>query len=153
MLMKCVNARLNDELIQFDCPNCGVDVEINEGTLDELWESFDGMVTCPLPEGCNSFIKVPTHEELDQLKKEKTKMEYLLETKFPKKLEADWFNNDAEEERIPITSTAQPEGLMEREAAMKYEILDKYAWTDTNESKLKLYFTKGLEGLAGVPKN
>ena len=68
VLMKCVNARLNDELIQFDCPNCGVDVEINEGTLDELWESFDGMVTCPLPDGCNSFIKVPTHEELDQLK-------------------------------------------------------------------------------------
>ena len=66
--MNCVNASLNGELIQFDCPNCGVDVEINGETHDELWENFDGMVTCPLPDGCNSFIKVPSHEELDQLK-------------------------------------------------------------------------------------
>lgn len=66
--MNCENARLNGELIQFDCPNCGVDVEINEETLNELWEHFDGMVTCPLPDGCNSFIKVPSKTELAALK-------------------------------------------------------------------------------------
>ena len=66
LLMNCVNASLNGELIQFDCPNCGMDVEINGETHDELWENFDGMVTCPLPDGCNSFIKVPSHEELDR---------------------------------------------------------------------------------------
>ena len=45
-----------------------MDVEINGEKHDELWENFDGMVTCPLPDGCNSFIKVPSHKELDQLK-------------------------------------------------------------------------------------
>jgi len=66
--MDCVNVRLNGELIQFDCPNCGVDAEINEDTLQEIWSNFEGMVTCPLPQGCNSFIKIPSKEKIQELR-------------------------------------------------------------------------------------
>ena len=66
--MDSVNVRLNGELIQFDCPNCGVDAEINESTLDELWANFEGMVTCPLPQGCNSLIRIPTQKNIHLLK-------------------------------------------------------------------------------------
>ena len=66
--MDSVNVRLNGELIQFDCPNCGVDAEINESTLDELWTNFEGMVTCPLPQGCNSLIRIPTQKSIHLLK-------------------------------------------------------------------------------------
>jgi hypothetical protein len=66
--MDCVNVRLNGELIQFDCPNCGVDAEINEDTLQEIWSNFEGMVTCPLPQGCNSFIKIPSKEQIQELR-------------------------------------------------------------------------------------
>ena len=66
--MDCVNVRINGELIQFDCPNCGVDAEVNEDTLRELWTNFEGMVTCPLPQGCNSLIRIPTMESIHLLK-------------------------------------------------------------------------------------
>ena len=66
--MDYVNIRLNGELIQFDCPNCGVDAEINEETLTQIWANFDGQVTCPLPQGCNSVYSVPTVEDMQQLK-------------------------------------------------------------------------------------
>jgi len=66
--MDCVNIRLNGEQIQFDCPNCGVDAEINENTLHEIWSNFEGMVTCPLPNGCNSFIKIPSKEQILELR-------------------------------------------------------------------------------------
>ncbi len=68
--MECVNVRLNGELIQFDCPNCGVDAEINEETLTQIRSNFDGVVTCPLPQGCNSFYKIPTEEIIKNLKSE-----------------------------------------------------------------------------------
>ena len=67
-IMDCVNVRLNGELIQFDCPNCGVDAEINDETLNQIWSNFDGLVTCPLPDGCNSFIKIPTKEHIQKLR-------------------------------------------------------------------------------------
>jgi hypothetical protein len=73
--MDCVNVRLNGELIQFDCPNCGVDAEINEDTLQEIWSNFEGMVTCPLPQGCNSLIRIPTKEIIDRLKNQGPKPE------------------------------------------------------------------------------
>ena len=66
--MDCVNVRLNGELIQFDCPNCGVDAEINEETLTQIRSNFDGAVTCPLPQGCNSVYSVPTEEAINNLK-------------------------------------------------------------------------------------
>ena len=66
--MDCVNVRLNGELIQFDCPNCGVDAEINEETLTQIRSNFDGAVTCPLPQGCNSVYSVPTEEDINNLK-------------------------------------------------------------------------------------
>ena len=68
--MDCINIRLNGELIQFDCPNCGVDAEINEDTLREIWSNFEGMVTCPLPQGCNSFIKIPSMEQVLHLRQQ-----------------------------------------------------------------------------------
>ncbi len=68
--MDCINIRLNGELIQFDCPNCGVDAEINEDTLREIWSNFEGMVTCPLPQGCNSFIKIPSMEQVQHLRQQ-----------------------------------------------------------------------------------
>ena len=68
--MDCINIRLNGELIQFDCPNCGVDAEINEDTLREIWSNFEGMVTCPLPQGCNSFIKIPSQEQIQHLRQQ-----------------------------------------------------------------------------------
>ena len=68
--MDCVNVRLNGELIQFDCPNCGVDAEINEETLTQIRSNFDGVVTCPLPQGCNSVYNVPTEETINELKNE-----------------------------------------------------------------------------------
>ncbi|MDG2212284.1 MAG: hypothetical protein P8M70_00515 [Verrucomicrobiota bacterium] len=73
--MDCVNIRLNGELIQFDCPNCGIDAEINEDTLQQIWSNFDGLVSCPLPDGCNSFIKIPTKEQIHTLKHPKPKSE------------------------------------------------------------------------------
>lgn len=68
--MDCINIKLNGELIQFDCPNCGVDAEINEDTLQEIWSNFEGMVTCPLPQGCNSFIKIPSKEQVQHLRQQ-----------------------------------------------------------------------------------
>jgi len=46
--MKCVNFRLNGELIQFGCLNC--------------------RLTCSLANSCNSFFKITLNEELDLLK-------------------------------------------------------------------------------------
>ena len=66
--MDSVNVRLSGELIQFDCPNCGVAAEINESTLEEIWANFEGTVTCPLPHGCNSLIKIPTQKDIHLLK-------------------------------------------------------------------------------------
>lgn len=68
--MDCVNVKLNGELIQFACPNCGVDAEINEETLAQIRSDFDGVVTCPLPQGCNSFYKIPSEQIIKKLKGE-----------------------------------------------------------------------------------
>ena len=73
--MDCVNIRLNGELIQFDCPNCGVDAEINEETLLQIWSNFEGTVTCPPPQGCNSLIRIPTKENIHLLKNPMPKSE------------------------------------------------------------------------------
>ena len=66
--MDCVNVRLNGQMIRFDCPNCGVDAEINESTYNEIWDNFEGVVSCPLPQGCNSQIKIPAKEVINRLR-------------------------------------------------------------------------------------
>ena len=66
--MNCKNARLEGEMIRFDCPSCGVDADLDGATLDELWQNFQGQVTCPLPQGCNTQYTIPTRTELDGLR-------------------------------------------------------------------------------------
>ncbi len=66
--MNCKNARLEGEMIRFDCPSCGLDADLDEAALDEYWLSYQGLVTCPLPQGCNTQYKIPTKTELDGLR-------------------------------------------------------------------------------------
>jgi len=66
--MNCKNARLEGEMIRFDCPSCGVDADLDEATLDELWMDFQGQVTCPLPQGCNEQYTVPSRQDLESLR-------------------------------------------------------------------------------------
>ena len=66
--MNCKNARLEGEMIRFDCPSCGVDADLDEATLDKLWLEYQGQVTCPLPQGCNTQYTIPTKTELDGLR-------------------------------------------------------------------------------------
>ena len=66
--MNCKNARLEGEMIRFDCPSCGVDADLDEATLDKLWLEYQGQVTCPLPQGCNTQYTIPTKTELDVLR-------------------------------------------------------------------------------------
>ena len=66
--MNCKNARLEGEMIRFDCPSCGVDADLDEATLDKLWLEYQGQVTCPLPQGCNTQYTIPSKTELDVLR-------------------------------------------------------------------------------------
>ena len=66
--MNCKNARLEGEMIRFDCPSCGVDADLDEATLDKLWLEYQGQVTCPLPRGCNTQYTIPSKTELDVLR-------------------------------------------------------------------------------------
>ncbi|MBL68972.1 MAG: hypothetical protein CMO74_11080 [Verrucomicrobiales bacterium] len=64
--MKCTNIRIEDEVIRFDCPHCGVDAEIDEPTLKAFWEQKpDGHFPCPEPEGCGHDLVLPTLEEIE----------------------------------------------------------------------------------------
>ena len=66
--MKCVNIRTNNGTVQFDWPHCGVDAEIDDATMGELWTNFSGQVTCPPPQGCNQQYEIPTIEEVEKLR-------------------------------------------------------------------------------------
>ena len=66
--MKCVNIRTSEESAIFDCPHCGVDAEIDDATVSELWANFSGLVTCPPPQGCNLQYEIPTTEEIASLR-------------------------------------------------------------------------------------
>jgi hypothetical protein len=66
--MNCKNAKLEGEMIRFDCPSYGVDADLDEATLDKLWLEYQGQVTCPLPQGCNTQYTIPTKTELDRLR-------------------------------------------------------------------------------------
>lgn len=64
--MKSVNVRWEDDLIRFDCPHCGVDGEVDEATLRAVWAmDGKGVVTCPVPNGCQAEYILPTLEELE----------------------------------------------------------------------------------------
>ena len=63
--MKCVNVRLEDDLVWFDCPHCGVDAEVDEEILAGVWDqSSDGRVPCPPPEGCGKEYVLPSLAEV-----------------------------------------------------------------------------------------
>ena len=66
--MKCVNIKASEGSTQFDCPHCGVDAEIDDDTIGELWAHFSGQVTCPPPQGCNKQYEIPTIEEVEMLR-------------------------------------------------------------------------------------
>lgn len=66
--MKCINIKAGKGSIQFDCPHCGVDAEIDDDTIGELWTHFSGQVTCPPPQGCNKQYEIPTIEEIEKLR-------------------------------------------------------------------------------------
>ena len=66
--MKCINIKAGKGSIQFDCPHCGVDAEIDDDTIGELWTHFSGQVTCPPPQGCNMQFEIPTIEEVKKLR-------------------------------------------------------------------------------------
>ena len=66
--MKCINIKAGKGSIQFDCPHCGVDAEIDDDTIGELWTHFSGQVTCPPPHGCNMQFEIPTIEEVKKLR-------------------------------------------------------------------------------------
>ena len=63
--MKCVNVRLEDDLVWFDCPHCGVDAKVDEEILAGVWDqSSDGRVPCPPPEGCGKEYVLPSLAEV-----------------------------------------------------------------------------------------
>ncbi len=66
--MKCINIKTSEESAQFDCPHCGVDAEIDDAAIVELWANFSGQVTCPPPQGCNMQYEIPTAEEIEELR-------------------------------------------------------------------------------------
>ena len=66
--MKCINIKAGKGSIQFDCPHCGVDAEIDDDTIGELWTHFSGQVTCPPPQGCNMQFEIPAIEEVKKLR-------------------------------------------------------------------------------------
>ena len=66
--MKCINIKAGEGSIQFDCPHCGVDAEIEDDTIGELWAHFSGQVTCPPPQGCNQQYEIPAIEEVAMLR-------------------------------------------------------------------------------------
>ena len=66
--MKSINIRTSEGSTQFDCPHCGVDAEIDDAAIVELWTNFSGIVTCPPPQGCNKQYEIPTIEEVEQLR-------------------------------------------------------------------------------------
>jgi hypothetical protein len=66
--MKSINIRTSEGSAQFDCPHCGVDAEINDDAIVELWTHFSGIVTCPPPQGCNKQYEIPTIEEVVKLR-------------------------------------------------------------------------------------
>ncbi len=64
-----INVKWEDDVVRFDCPFCGVDAEVDEGTLREVWaENEKGTIACPGPDGCLLEYILPTLEELEVLK-------------------------------------------------------------------------------------
>ncbi len=64
--MKCSNVRIEEDMVLFDCPHCGLDVEVDEPTLAGLWEqSQEGKFQCPEPEGCGKKYVLPSLDEVD----------------------------------------------------------------------------------------
>ncbi len=93
--MNCKNARLEGEMIRFDCPSCGLNADLDEAALDEYWLNYQGLVTCPLPQGCNTQYIIPTKTELDVLRAAATVTPAELES------EAQTETTDAEPEAEP----------------------------------------------------
>ena len=63
--LKCANVRVEEEMVLFDCPHCGLDAEVDEPTLAGLWEqSPEGKFQCPEPEGCDKEYVLPTLDEV-----------------------------------------------------------------------------------------
>ncbi len=63
--VKCANVRIEEDVVLFDCPHCGLDVEVDEPILAGLWEqSPEGKFQCPETEGCGKTYVLPTIEEV-----------------------------------------------------------------------------------------
>jgi len=63
--MKCVNIRTTEGTVLFDCPHCGLEAVIEDASMLEVWADYQGMVTCPIPTGCNQQYEIPTTEEVE----------------------------------------------------------------------------------------
>ena len=66
--MKCVNIKTSEGLIQFDCPDCGVEGVMDDATIAVYWADYSGQTTCPPPQGCNQQYEIPTIEEVEKLR-------------------------------------------------------------------------------------
>jgi len=65
--VKCANVRIEEDMILFDCPHCGLDAEVDESTLAGLWaQSPKGTFECPESEKCGKEFILPTLDEIAQ---------------------------------------------------------------------------------------
>ncbi len=76
--MKCANPRIENGVIQFDCPHCGGGVyEVDESQVRHFWAPPNqGQTVCPV-DTCQKPIILPTIEEVGLLKKAEDTMEAL----------------------------------------------------------------------------
>ncbi|MDP7559972.1 MAG: hypothetical protein QF745_05480 [Planctomycetota bacterium] len=120
--VKCANVRIEEDMILFDCPHCGLDAEVDESTLAGLWAQLpEGTFQCPESEKCGKEFVLPT---LDEVSLRKTVVpppmgEYHPDPELvntppkPKKIEEKPPGPPVEE--VPVTEDKSADGLVEKE--------------------------------------
>ena len=62
--MKCTNARIENDVVHFDCSHCGRAVE---SQVQQVWAAMQGQILC-MVDTCQKPIILPTIEEVALLK-------------------------------------------------------------------------------------
>jgi len=65
--MKCANARIENGVINFDCPYCSGGLHADESQVQQVWAAMQGQIACPV-DTCQKPIVLPTIEEVALLK-------------------------------------------------------------------------------------
>ena len=65
--MKCANARIENDVVHFECPHCSGGLHADESQVQQVWAAMQGQISCPV-DTCQKPIILLTIEEMALLK-------------------------------------------------------------------------------------